>query len=155
MSNTLTLNCWVLGDGPNHIFTVKIEHTETVSILRCAIKDETKRRFHDLDADDLELWQVSDRRLRSDADDLILRKVNIDSNHPHLLNSIEGEGGIKGGVKLNPTTRLSKVFTDGPEDEHIHIVVRHPTVAPGGHVEHPADINMVTLNTGKATPTGF
>ena len=42
MSNILVLNCWVLGDGPNHIFTVKIEHTETVSILRKAIKDEKK-----------------------------------------------------------------------------------------------------------------
>jgi hypothetical protein len=57
-------------------------------------------------------------------------------------------------VKLNPTTRLSKVFTDVPEDEHIDIIVRHPVLTRGGSVEDLTDI-MEKLNTGDDTLAGF
>jgi len=132
MSNTLALNCWVLGDGPNHIFTVEIASAMAVGHLKDVIKDEKKNRFHDLDAADLELWQVSDRCLRPDANDLILWKVNIDSKDLHLLDTIRDEDiKARGGVALEPMSRLSTVFTDGLEDEHLHIVVRHPAVGSG------------------------
>ena len=98
MSNILALNCWVLGDRPNHIFTVEIASAKTVSILRHAIKDEKKPQFDDIPADRLHLWQVSDRFLRSDADDLILWKIKIDSKDLHLLDTIGDEDDIKARV---------------------------------------------------------
>jgi hypothetical protein len=58
------------------------------------------------------------------------------------------------GVQLNPTSRLSRVFTDGPEDEQIHIIVRRPAGARRGSVDDPTDI-MVELNKREATSTGF
>lgn len=60
MSHTLELNCWILGDGPKHVFPINIESTKTVGYLRVAIKDQKKNRFDCADADDLEIWQVRD-----------------------------------------------------------------------------------------------
>ena len=52
------LNCFVLGDKEDNVFTVKIPKTDNVSIL----KDEIKKNAPHLDhvpAKDLELWEVS------------------------------------------------------------------------------------------------
>lgn len=40
-----------------------------------------------------------------------------------LLDTIGDQDSIKGGELLNPMARLHKVFKDGLEDEHVHIVV--------------------------------
>ncbi|KAG0702543.1 hypothetical protein DFH29DRAFT_875082 [Suillus ampliporus] len=132
MSDTLELNCWILGDGPSpqNVFTVEIQARKTVSILRDTIKKKKKKRFYCIDAEELELWQV-----------------NINSNDLHLLDTIRDEGSIKGGVRLNPTVRLCKVFEDGLEDERVHIIVGFSAVPRGGSVmEDPTDV-VVRLNT--------
>lgn len=61
MSDTLELNCWVLSDDddPRRIFPVKIAKNETVGTLKKAIKAEKKHAFEHIDADSLDLWQVS------------------------------------------------------------------------------------------------
>ena len=60
MSDTLNLNCWVLGDDPKRIFPVKIAKRKTVGGLKDAIKDKKKPEFDDYAADSLDLWKVSD-----------------------------------------------------------------------------------------------
>jgi hypothetical protein len=47
MSNILELNCWVLGDDPRRVFSVKIATSETISYLKKGIKDEIKHSFDD------------------------------------------------------------------------------------------------------------
>jgi hypothetical protein len=59
MSNILEFNCWVLGDEPLRVFSVKVPSSETVGTLRKAIKDEKKPAFNDVVADSLILWKVS------------------------------------------------------------------------------------------------
>jgi len=54
MSNTLQLNCRVLCNDPQRVFSIKIESSETISYLKKAIKDEKVHMFNDLD-----LWKVS------------------------------------------------------------------------------------------------
>lgn len=54
----LELNCWVLGDGAQNVFAVKIPGTETVSALKEAIKDK-KPQWGSIAADSLVLWKVS------------------------------------------------------------------------------------------------
>jgi hypothetical protein len=110
MSGTLDLNCFVLGHGASHIFPIEIAENKTVGALRKAIKDEKEHAFPHIDADNLILWQVS-----------IPVNRNLTENFSKLDFVDDGS--------LLPVKRLSGVFSDQPEDEHLHIVVR---VSPAG-----------------------
>lgn len=52
-----------------------------------------------------------------------LQTVNINTNDVDLLDTIGYQDSVKGGEPLNPMARLHKVFKDGLEDEHLHIVM--------------------------------
>jgi Crinkler effector protein N-terminal domain len=58
MSAVFDINCWVIGEETSRVFPVKIPVTESVGTLRDAIK-EKKQAFRNIDADTLELWNVS------------------------------------------------------------------------------------------------
>jgi hypothetical protein len=60
MSDTLLLNCWVLGNDPKRVFTVKIGKKETVDDVKNVIKEEKKPELDHLAADSLQLWKVSE-----------------------------------------------------------------------------------------------
>ena len=61
-------------------------------------------------------------------DEFIFLKVNIDlTTHSDLLKSIKVEDEIPDGKELKPWSRLSKLFVDGAEDEHLHTIVQRPT----------------------------
>jgi hypothetical protein len=62
-----------LGGGPSNIFAIEIALTKDVIALKKAIKDEKKNAFDTVDADSLNLWDVSclTPGLRSNANDLI------------------------------------------------------------------------------------
>jgi len=49
-----------LGDDINHIFEIQISSTSTVSALKDMIKEKKNHEFDTVDANRLELWQVSD-----------------------------------------------------------------------------------------------
>jgi hypothetical protein len=53
------LNCLILGDELKRWFTVKIEETENVSILKKLIKKKKAPHFDHFAASDLDLFQVS------------------------------------------------------------------------------------------------
>jgi hypothetical protein len=58
----------------------------------------------------------------------MFQQVDIDlTTDSDLLKSIKVEGDIPHGEELKPWVRLSKVFTDGLVDEHLHIIVKYPT----------------------------
>ena len=107
MSGTLDLNCLVLGHDASHIFPIEIAESKTVGTLRKAIKDEKRPAFDHVPTDALLLWKVS-----------IPVNRNLTENLSKLLFVDEGS--------LLPVERLSKVFADQPEDEHLHIVVQVP-----------------------------
>jgi hypothetical protein len=113
MAGTLNLNCLVLGHDASHIFPIEIAESKTVGALRKAIKDEKEHAFQHVDADALLLWKVS-----------ILVDRSLTKNISKLDFVDEGS--------LLPVKRLSGVFSDQPEDEHLHIVVRVP---PAGECE--------------------
>ena len=94
----------MLGDDPSHIFPVKIERTESIGVLKKAIKDEKWPAFDHIPADTLVLWKVS-------------FPVN-ESLEENLKN-----GPLE--QLLSPVDKLSKVFSDVP-DSYLHIVVKPP-----------------------------
>ncbi|KAG0704590.1 hypothetical protein DFH29DRAFT_365718 [Suillus ampliporus] len=111
-SNTLKLNCWAVGDDPNCVFPVKIESTETVGDLKEVIQDKMKHESNPFDAKSLDLWKV-DINLKEDS---------------HLLEILVAEFGgvLQGGYKLAGWIPLYELFTDAPEDRHLHIIVQRP-----------------------------
>jgi hypothetical protein len=151
MSDMLNLNCWLLGDDPRRVFSVKIAKSETVDDLKKAIKEDSSRKnyFNDVDAADLDLWKVRDGASYTDVDDLILCKVEINLKKDRkLLKTIKVDSDIQGGEELEPeklgelnltddesllsVEKLFKVFVDAPAEGHLHIVVRRP---PAGECE--------------------
>jgi len=59
----INLNCFILGDDINHIFKIQIPSTATVSALKDVTKEKKNHEFDTVDANRLELWQVSDLML--------------------------------------------------------------------------------------------
>ena len=98
----LSLNCFVLGDDRKRAFTVEIEKTENVSILRDRIKEKKAPHLNHVAASDLDLFQVS---LPLDGDvDAILQNTR----------------------PLRPLLPLSKGFPS-VEGNRLHVIVRVPT----------------------------
>ena len=128
MSNQLYLNCWVFREKASRVFPVKIAGTESVGALKKAIKEEKPVAFHHVDANTIDLWQVSvycfDASMPTPelwqvdvpADDSALRTVSLDGVEPLL------------SVK-----RLSGLFQRAPADEHVHIVIQ---LQPNGVFRH-------------------
>jgi hypothetical protein len=104
----LRINCLVLGETHNHIFSVKIAGTESVGALKDAIKAEKQPAFDHVPADTLVLWKVS---FPVDG--------SLDGNLRNLLDD----------NSLSPVHRLSKVFSNMPKEEYLHIVVKGPSIA--------------------------
>ncbi|KAG1731694.1 hypothetical protein EDB19DRAFT_2007418 [Suillus lakei] len=119
MESNLKLNCFILGDDPDHSFSVDIVQTRTVSDLKKLIKEKNKHEFDGVDAKRLKLWQV-------DIDPKKEKKLDL----PH------------DAKKLQPLTRLSEVFTVQPEDRHLHIFVECTVVQPSPAANHLS----ITLN---------
>ncbi|KAG1784737.1 uncharacterized protein HD556DRAFT_199653 [Suillus plorans] len=99
------LNCIVLGDDPCHIFSVNVARTQSVYDLKKVIKDKNKPQFDHVDATHIDLWQVD---------------LPVDETIEHNLNNLT----LDKEKRLWPLTKLQKVFSEIPEDEHLHIVIR-------------------------------
>ncbi|KAG2337821.1 hypothetical protein BDR05DRAFT_847867, partial [Suillus weaverae] len=107
------LNCIVLGNDPSDIFPVNIAQTQTVGDLKKVIKEESKQQFNRIDAKSLKLWKVDlpvDEMIEHDLSSLILDAKKI----------------------LSPVKKLQKVFSEIPEDEHLHIVIQCPPTVSSG-----------------------
>jgi hypothetical protein len=134
MSNTLELNCWVLGDDPSRVFAVEIASSKTVSFLKETIKDKKKRVFDDIDADSLNLWKVSNVTLRIRriyVNNFVFRKVDINlRTNSDLLRSIKVDTDIPEAEELKPWDQLLDVFENGAKYGHLRIIVR-PSAGAG------------------------
>jgi len=105
MSKELQLNCWVLGDEADNVFTAKMKSEETVGDLKDVIISKNPH-FGGIPAHLLTLWKVDlpiDLTLEQHLDNLDL----VDKER--LLH-----------------LRLLEVFTDNPSHKRLHIVVRPP-----------------------------
>ncbi|KAG1860902.1 hypothetical protein F4604DRAFT_1957637 [Suillus subluteus] len=99
------LNCIVLGDDPRRVFEIKIAPTASVSALQKVIKDAKKQRLRHVAADCLDLWQVD---------------LPYNETIKHSLSTLK----LDTEKSLSPVTKLQKVFSKIPEDEHLHIVIQ-------------------------------
>ena len=100
----LSLNCFMFGDDPDQMFTVKIPKNENVSILKDLIKEKKALRLGHVNASDLNLWQVS-----FPIDDL-------PSKNPPTV-----------GPRLRSEKLLSDAFPSKLDINRIHIVACVPS----------------------------
>jgi len=107
--NNITLFCLVHGEDPvDRAFSIKIPSIATIDELKKQIKTEKTPRLDDVAADELTLW-----------------KVNIPSDQ---LASLDPKADVQTlGAKLSPLSKISKVFPNGVEDEHLHIIIVRPS----------------------------
>jgi hypothetical protein len=103
---SLSLNCLVLGDEQQKMFTLEIEKTKNVSILKDLIKEKKASRLEHVDASDLVFWMI-DLHL----DDFGAEPVHVDLD----IHS-----------KLSPRTKLSVLFKGAVDDELLHIIAKSP-----------------------------
>ncbi|KAF8331793.1 hypothetical protein F5887DRAFT_55172 [Amanita rubescens] len=111
----LTLFCWILNES-NSPFAIDIGQSMTVYHLKKAIKKKKERTFDGIDSDTLELWKPKD----SNPIAAVPQST--------LAERIGSLGGLSTFAnKLEPTHRLSRIFSTRPREDDIHIVVNVPT----------------------------
>ena len=108
-TDTLSINCLVLGVDSSEVFTVEILKTKNVSILKGLIKKQQSPRLNHLDASELTIWKVS---LPVDT---ITPELTVDDNETCQ--------------KLHPVKKISSVFGEALVDEHVHVLVQAPAGA--------------------------
>ncbi|CAO3565162.1 unnamed protein product [Mortierella alpina] len=109
MDNSLSVFCLVDGETPACAFRISISFTATVSDLKKLIKTEKTPRFDNVASDELTLWRI------------FISPTNVDDDEvPVSLDTLTQK------MKLRPISRLSKVFTEQPSEEAIHIIVQRP-----------------------------
>ena len=118
------LNCFVLGDNENNVFSVEIAKNKNVSILKDEIKKKKVHLLNHVDASDLELWKVS---------------FPIDG-HPYKK--------PQPTPSLRPSKRLFTLWDGEPSDDDLHILVK----APGTSQEFLFLISTNTFKSGPVDP---
>jgi hypothetical protein len=103
---SLSLNCLVVGDKPDRIFTVEIPKNKNISFLKDLIKEKKAPHLDHVAASDLDLWRVS-----FPIDDLETELGNIN---------------LAGYLKLSPPSKkLTPFFTDAADD-CLHVIAKAP-----------------------------
>jgi hypothetical protein len=97
----LSLNCFLLGDDPDRMFTVEIPKNKNVSILKKLIKEENPSSLDNIDVKNIDLWEVS-----FPIDDLFFK-------NPTTV-----------GPKLRSEKLLSDTFRKELDTNRIHIAAR-------------------------------
>ncbi|KAF9345610.1 hypothetical protein BGX26_002943 [Mortierella sp. AD094] len=108
ITDTLTLFCLVDGESMSKAFPLSASPTDTVGQLKNLIKEKSTPRFDDIPANELALWSVS------------IPVIAAKKHDPVIIDSLETKD------ELLPTTRLSKLYPKGVEDDIIHILVQRP-----------------------------
>ncbi|EGN98654.1 hypothetical protein SERLA73DRAFT_181211 [Serpula lacrymans var. lacrymans S7.3] len=113
-SSYLTITCWIYGSDVESIFNVKISSSETVSNLRDVIKNVNTNKLRNVDASDLDLYSIclpDDEQLEGTL------SLWDDSEEKKLTRPLKG------------LDKISKVFSEPPKEDHLHIIVQNPATA--------------------------
>lgn len=98
----LSLNCWVVDDSLDEIFTIEITGEKSISALKEIIKEKNNFTFP---AKKLELF-----------------KICLPLDNFYTISSQK----LDNNLKLSPPTRKLSEFFDEAVDEGLHIVVKWP-----------------------------
>jgi hypothetical protein len=91
------------------MFTVEVEKTKNVSILKKLIKEEKAPHLDHIAASDLDLWMVD-----LNLDELGEKPVDIK---------------LDTYTKLSPPRKKLSIFFDVMDDDHLHIIAKTPSTS--------------------------
>ncbi|KAE9385381.1 hypothetical protein BT96DRAFT_1007092 [Gymnopus androsaceus JB14] len=130
MTRELELNCLVLDSHAsiNRIFTVQILETDNVATLKEKIKEKKHTAFQHIDADALDLWNVS------------ISIGDLSETHLHDLQPAR--------APLLPVKRLGRLYLDAPPEEHLHIIAKPPHIAASPDPQSLLELNCLTETVG-------
>jgi Crinkler effector protein N-terminal domain len=111
MATPLNLNCWVLGEDSTRIFPVEIDPDKNVGGLKKAIKEKMKVAFDHIDANSLDIWNVS-------------IPINEDANLEAQVKNLR----LHEKKPLWTLKVLLKIFSD-LNQEALHVVVKAPPIS--------------------------
>ena len=104
------VNCWVLGNPSNRVFSVKVAADELAGSFRKAIKEEIKPEFDHVAANSIVLWNVSNKSIA--VDEAIERNVdNLNLNNAN---------------PISPVEILATEFSSGLVRHLLHVVIKPP-----------------------------
>jgi hypothetical protein len=104
---SLSLNCLIHGEDQEKMFTIEIEETKNVSILKDLIKEKKAFLLNHVDASDLDLWMVD------------LRLAELAAGPVHV--------NLDAFQKLSPPRKkLSSFYKLDIDDERLHIIAKAP-----------------------------
>ena len=132
MAVEISLNCWILGLDKANRFSIDVPLSKTVDHLKKAIKKEKENAFNHIDADQLEIWKVSDRATQpplpicNDATRLRLWNPLRSGDIAKTLGKINADKGIPNANELDAEEDLSHYFSEPPVKRMIHLIVRLP-----------------------------
>jgi hypothetical protein len=107
---SFSLNCLIHGEVQEKMFTVEIEKTKNVSILKKLIKEENAPHLDHFAPSDLDLWIVNRPLDELGADSVPLYVINLNSY-----------------IKLSPPhEKLSSFFDHVVDDKRLHIIANTP-----------------------------
>jgi hypothetical protein len=111
----ITLNCWPIGNPKNNIFSVKIDTSKTIAILKDRIKKKRRPRFDSFAADELILFKI----------------IVMTSQFDDVLKNAASPNDVPDAEMLDdPTIKISECFDD-PPTQLIHIMVQLPPTTTG------------------------
>ena len=127
MATELSLNCWIEGLDNANAFLVDILSSKTIGHLKGAIKQKKDPVLNHIDADQLEIWKVSDRAMQPPL------PICNDTTRLQLRNPLRSgeiaktlDKGIPDADELDPVQKLSRYFLETPVEEMVHLIVRLP-----------------------------
>ena len=136
MSLSLALNCFLLGDDPDRIFTVEIPKNENVSILKDLIREKNPSSLGNVDVKNIDLWQVS-----FPIDDHLKTK---------LLNI-----NLAGYLKLSPFTKSLNTFFTDVADDCLHVIANAPGTSRQSSLSEPLLTLLKVQTAAVLDPTQF
>ncbi|GJJ11259.1 hypothetical protein Clacol_005491 [Clathrus columnatus] len=126
MSENIELFCYVIGTPANDVFVIQIPSSRSIAHLKVSIRDKLKPRFDNIPANELLLWKVS---------------IALDDNFQQNIDSHNFEDT----ESLLAVKRLSDLFPQPPNPEHVHIVVRRPqlvSAVPPAQVQNQINLRV-------------
>src|SRR3954447_7902423 len=115
MSNTIALNCMVLGESPDLAFAIEADPTKSADLLKILIKERRPDVFGDVVSVLIRLWKV---KIRLDTPS---KKLSVLTEDPSAC--IETK---LGGSRLRPLQKIGELFPTDGVGETVDIIVEPP-----------------------------
>ena len=121
MSDKIRLLCWIQGDGPNHIFAIRVSLSDSVIELKKAIHEKNVE-FHGFNARYLEPWKVGELfwhpSVMLTPPKFSLPLASLEDDSRHLIE-------LEQGQRLTREMKISDIRKSQPPRGILSVILPH------------------------------